>query len=93
MLGVCSEGLIVYEDEIETKIFLWPRVLKISYKRSTFLLKMRPSEVFIHFTLHNQFLYFMHRPMLVLCYHSVHSFDVVTNSGVLSGLYGVHFSM
>ncbi|XP_016365535.1 trichohyalin-like [Sinocyclocheilus rhinocerous] len=44
MLGVCSEGLMVYEDEIETNIFLWPRVLKISHKRSTFLLKMRPSE-------------------------------------------------
>uniref|UniRef100_A0A672SGH6 protein-tyrosine-phosphatase n=1 Tax=Sinocyclocheilus grahami TaxID=75366 RepID=A0A672SGH6_SINGR len=44
MLGVCSEGLMVYEDEIKTNIFLWPRVLKISHKRSTFLLKMRPSE-------------------------------------------------
>ncbi|XP_039535970.1 protein 4.1b isoform X4 [Pimephales promelas] len=44
MLGVCSEGLMVYEDEIKTNIFPWPRVLKISYKRSTFLLKMRPSE-------------------------------------------------
>ncbi|KTG46101.1 hypothetical protein cypCar_00013564 [Cyprinus carpio] len=43
MLGVCSEGLIVY-DEIKTNIFDWPRVLKISHKRSTFLLKMRPSE-------------------------------------------------
>ncbi len=93
MLGVCSEGLMVYEDKIETNIFLWHKVLKISHKRSTFLLKMRPSEVFIHYILHNQFLYFMHRPMLVLCYHSVHSFGVVTNSGVLSGLYGLHFSM
>ncbi|KAF4103169.1 hypothetical protein G5714_016052 [Onychostoma macrolepis] len=44
MLGVCSEGLTVYEDEIKTNIFLWPRVLKISQKRSTFLLKIRPSE-------------------------------------------------
>ncbi|XP_077069315.1 protein 4.1b isoform X4 [Siphateles boraxobius] len=44
MLGVCSEGLMVYEDEIKTNVFLWPRVLKISHKRSTFLLKIRPSE-------------------------------------------------
>ncbi|XP_048008166.1 protein 4.1b isoform X1 [Megalobrama amblycephala] len=44
MLGVCSEGLMVYEDEIKTNVFHWPRVLKISHKRSTFLLKMRPSE-------------------------------------------------
>ncbi|XP_067304720.1 protein 4.1b [Pseudorasbora parva] len=44
MLGVCSEGLMVYKDGIKTNIYLWPRVLKISHKRSTFLLKMRPSE-------------------------------------------------
>ncbi|XP_050986692.1 protein 4.1b isoform X3 [Labeo rohita] len=44
MLGICSEGLMVYEDEIKTNIFLWPKVLKISHKRNTFLLKMRPSE-------------------------------------------------
>uniref|UniRef100_A0A8C1XDQ9 Protein 4.1 n=1 Tax=Cyprinus carpio TaxID=7962 RepID=A0A8C1XDQ9_CYPCA len=44
MLGVCSEGLMVYEDEIKTNSFLWPRVLKTSHKRSTFLLKIRPSE-------------------------------------------------
>ncbi|KAK7147348.1 hypothetical protein R3I94_010004 [Phoxinus phoxinus] len=44
MLGVCSEGLMVYEDEIKIDVFLWPRVLKISHKRSTFLLKIRPSE-------------------------------------------------
>ncbi|KAK2903006.1 hypothetical protein Q8A67_007719 [Cirrhinus molitorella] len=44
MLGVSSEGLMVFEDDIKTNIFLWPRVLKISHKRSTFLLKMRPSE-------------------------------------------------
>ncbi|NP_778259.1 protein 4.1b isoform X1 [Danio rerio] len=44
MLGVCSEGLIVYEDGVKTNSFFWPRVLKISHKRNTFLLKMRPSE-------------------------------------------------
>ncbi|XP_051576291.1 protein 4.1b isoform X2 [Myxocyprinus asiaticus] len=44
MLGVCSEGLKVYQDEIKINSFAWPRVLKISHKRSTFLLKMRPTE-------------------------------------------------
>ncbi|XP_052000339.1 protein 4.1b [Xyrauchen texanus] len=44
MLGVCSEGMMVYEDEIKINSFAWPRVLKISHKRSTFLLKMRPTE-------------------------------------------------
>ncbi|XP_073703127.1 protein 4.1b [Garra rufa] len=44
MLGVSSEGLMVFEDDIKTNIYLWPSVLKISHKRSTFLLKMRPSE-------------------------------------------------
>ncbi|XP_065101632.2 protein 4.1b isoform X2 [Paramisgurnus dabryanus] len=44
MLGVCSEGLLVYEDEVKTNSFSWPNVLKISHKRNKFLLKIRPSE-------------------------------------------------
>ncbi|KAI7806687.1 erythrocyte membrane protein band 4.1b elliptocytosis 1 [Triplophysa rosa] len=44
MLGVCSEGLMVFKDEIKTNSFSWPRVLKISHKRNTFLLKIRSSE-------------------------------------------------
>uniref|UniRef100_A0AAY4DQM0 Protein 4.1 n=1 Tax=Denticeps clupeoides TaxID=299321 RepID=A0AAY4DQM0_9TELE len=42
LLGVCSAGVVVYkEDEIENK-FMWPRVLKLSYRRARFLIKTRP---------------------------------------------------
>ncbi|XP_073728232.1 protein 4.1b isoform X2 [Misgurnus anguillicaudatus] len=44
MLGVCSEGLMVYEDEVKINSFSWPNILKISHKRKTFILKIRPSE-------------------------------------------------
>ncbi|TRY84567.1 hypothetical protein DNTS_001312 [Danionella cerebrum] len=44
LLGVCSEGLMLFEEGVKTNVFLWPRVLKISHKRNIFLLKMRPSE-------------------------------------------------
>ncbi|XP_039595635.1 protein 4.1 isoform X8 [Polypterus senegalus] len=44
MLGVCSSGLLVYKDKLRINRFPWPKVLKISYKRSSFFIKIRPSE-------------------------------------------------
>ncbi|XP_066573740.1 protein 4.1 isoform X2 [Amia ocellicauda] len=44
MLGVCSSGLMVYKDKLRINRFPWPKVLKISYKRSSFFIKIRPSE-------------------------------------------------
>ncbi|XP_058856301.1 protein 4.1-like isoform X3 [Acipenser ruthenus] len=44
MLGVCSSGLHVYKDKLRINRFSWPKVLKISYKRSSFFIKIRPSE-------------------------------------------------
>ncbi|XP_046884093.1 titin-like isoform X5 [Hypomesus transpacificus] len=44
MLGVCSGGLMVYKDKLRINRFPWPKVLKISYKRSSFFIKIRPSE-------------------------------------------------
>ena len=44
-LGVCSGGLMVYKDKLRINRFPWPKVLKISYKRSSFFIKIRPSEV------------------------------------------------
>jgi len=44
-LGVCSSGLMVYKDKLRINRFPWPKVLKISYKRSSFFIKIRPSEV------------------------------------------------
>ncbi|XP_036821733.1 uncharacterized protein LOC110506699 isoform X11 [Oncorhynchus mykiss] len=43
-LGVCSGGLMVYKDKLRINRFPWPKVLKISYKRSSFFIKVRPSE-------------------------------------------------
>ncbi|XP_077363257.1 protein 4.1 isoform X4 [Festucalex cinctus] len=45
MLGVCSNGLMVYKDKLRINRFPWPKVLKVSYKRSNFFIKIRPSEV------------------------------------------------
>ncbi|XP_039190276.1 protein 4.1 isoform X22 [Crotalus tigris] len=43
-LGVCSSGLLVYKDKLRINRFPWPKVLKISYKRSSFFTKIRPGE-------------------------------------------------
>ncbi|XP_032900852.1 protein 4.1-like isoform X13 [Amblyraja radiata] len=44
MLGVSSGGLLVYKDRLRINRFAWPKVLKISYKRSSFFVKIRPGE-------------------------------------------------
>ncbi|XP_043940836.1 protein 4.1-like isoform X3 [Protopterus annectens] len=44
LLGVCSSGLLVYKDKLRINRFPWPKVLKISYKRSSFFIKIRPGE-------------------------------------------------
>ncbi|CAL9705913.1 unnamed protein product [Knipowitschia caucasica] len=43
-LGVCAGGLMVYKDKLRINRFPWPKVLKISYKRSSFFIKIRASE-------------------------------------------------
>ncbi|XP_076239827.1 erythrocyte membrane protein band 4.1 like coracle isoform X2 [Calliopsis andreniformis] len=44
MLGVCSSGLLVYSDRLRINRFAWPKILKISYKRHNFYIKIRPGE-------------------------------------------------
>ncbi|XP_042163998.1 band 4.1-like protein 3b isoform X19 [Oncorhynchus tshawytscha] len=44
MLGVCSSGLLIYRDRLRINRFAWPKVLKISYKRNNFYIKIRPGE-------------------------------------------------
>ncbi|XP_067628740.1 protein 4.1 homolog isoform X5 [Eurosta solidaginis] len=44
MLGVCSSGLLVYRDKLRINRFAWPKILKISYKRHHFYIKIRPGE-------------------------------------------------
>ncbi|XP_005941330.1 band 4.1-like protein 3a isoform X5 [Haplochromis burtoni] len=44
MLGVCNSGLLVYRDRLRINRFSWPKILKISYKRNNFYIKIRPGE-------------------------------------------------
>ncbi|XP_078072517.1 band 4.1-like protein 3 isoform X20 [Mustelus asterias] len=52
MLGVCASGLLIYRDRLRINRFAWPKVLKISYKRNNFYIKIRPSDVSLN---HEQF--------------------------------------
>ncbi|XP_055455286.1 band 4.1-like protein 2 isoform X4 [Psammomys obesus] len=44
-LGVCANGLLIYKDRLRINRFAWPKILKISYKRSHFYIKVRPAEL------------------------------------------------
>ncbi|XP_027011415.1 band 4.1-like protein 2 isoform X10 [Tachysurus fulvidraco] len=44
MLGVCASGLLIYKERLRINRFAWPKILKISYKRSNFYIKIRPGE-------------------------------------------------
>ena len=45
LVGVSASGLLVFRDHLRINRFAWPKILKISYKRNHFYLKLRPSEV------------------------------------------------
>ncbi|XP_053507781.1 band 4.1-like protein 3b isoform X1 [Ictalurus furcatus] len=45
MLGVCGSGLLIYRDRLRINRFAWPKILKISYKRNNFYIKIRPGEL------------------------------------------------
>ncbi|XP_078255647.1 band 4.1-like protein 2 isoform X3 [Rhinoraja longicauda] len=45
MLGICANGLLIYKDRLRINRFAWPKILKISYKRSNFYIKIRPGEI------------------------------------------------
>ncbi|MCJ8745593.1 hypothetical protein PDJAM_G00132030 [Pangasius djambal] len=44
MLGVCADGLVVYEGEEKTQTFIWPRVLNMSYIHKNFHARILHSE-------------------------------------------------
>lgn len=44
LMGVCASGLLVYRDRLRINRFAWPKILKISYKRSNFYIRIRPGE-------------------------------------------------
>jgi len=45
VVGVCAAGILVYRDKLRINRFAWPKILKISYKRNNFSVKVRPGEV------------------------------------------------
>uniref|UniRef100_A0A915KJV5 FERM domain-containing protein n=1 Tax=Romanomermis culicivorax TaxID=13658 RepID=A0A915KJV5_ROMCU len=44
-LGVCANGLLVYRGKLRINRFAWPKIVKISFRRQYFSLKLRPTEV------------------------------------------------
>lgn len=44
-VGVAASGLFLYDNNLRMDSFKWPRIIKISYKAQTFLIKVRPAEV------------------------------------------------
>ena len=44
-IGVSANGLLIYRDKLRINRFAWPKILKISYKRRYFFIKLRPSDV------------------------------------------------
>ncbi|KAI7690045.1 Band 4.1-like protein 3 [Sarcoptes scabiei] len=44
MIGVSSSGLQVFRDRMRINRFAWPKILKISYKRNNYYIKIRPGE-------------------------------------------------
>jgi len=52
-IGVSSSGILIYRDKLRINRFAWPKILKISYKKKYFYIKLRPSDVrlLLHFIL------------------------------------------
>jgi erythrocyte membrane protein band 4.1 len=51
-IGVCASGLLVFRERLRINRFAWPKILKISYKRNNFYIKIRPGEVRYHDSVH-----------------------------------------
>lgn len=84
MLGVCASGLLIYRDRLRINRFAWPKILKISYKRNNFYIKIRPGEVITKTFVRskNAFIYlsskiFLHCSLSSLRARSVSSFQII----------------
>ena len=44
-IGVSANGVLIYRNRLRINRFAWPKILKISYKRKYFYIKLRPSDV------------------------------------------------
>ncbi|XP_052101367.1 band 4.1-like protein 3 isoform X4 [Mytilus californianus] len=43
-LGICASGVMIYKDKLQINRFVWPKVVKMSYRRNKFYIKLRPGE-------------------------------------------------
>lgn len=43
-IGICAAGILVFKERLRVHRFTWPKILKISYKRNIFTIKIRPGE-------------------------------------------------
>lgn len=48
MIGVSAAGITIFRDGLKINRFVWPKILKIAYRKKTFYLKIRAGE-FEHF--------------------------------------------
>lgn len=44
-IGVSANGILIFRDKIRINRFAWPKILKLSYKKKYFFIKLRPSDV------------------------------------------------
>ena len=47
MVGVSAAGVTIFRDGIQINRFVWPKILKIAYRKKTFYLKIRAGEVIV----------------------------------------------
>jgi erythrocyte membrane protein band 4.1 len=52
-IGVGASGVSIFRENLRINRFVWPKVLKISYRRNKFLLLIRPGEVCFHLLLYS----------------------------------------
>ncbi|KAJ8304807.1 LOW QUALITY PROTEIN: hypothetical protein KUTeg_018390 [Tegillarca granosa] len=43
-IGVCASGIIIFQDKLQINKFVWPKVIKMSYRRNKFYVKLRAGE-------------------------------------------------
>lgn len=43
-MGICASGVMIYKDKLQINRFVWPKVVKMSYRRNKFYIKLRPGE-------------------------------------------------
>ncbi|KAK3097371.1 hypothetical protein FSP39_009080 [Pinctada imbricata] len=43
-LGICASGILVFREKLQINKFVWPKILKMSYRRTKFYIKLRTAE-------------------------------------------------